>query len=209
MGMTEREAAGTEALLQEIFSSRMRAAVLGHMLPRPHLRFSLTELSRLLDQPISSLQHECYKLERIGVIVGRREGNTRRYTVQQQFALYRPLTALVTAALGPEASLRAGLEALTGLESAFFAGALPLATPGAAARVVLIGDIPLEEIDDVQERAALALNLPTDHVDTAFYRLDDWLDRLRQQSAYALGLLNGDRVDLVGNPAFPSEHAAL
>lgn len=186
----------------------MRAAVLGHMLPRPHLRFSLTELSRLLDQPISSLQHECYKLERIGVIVGKREGNTRRYAVQPQFALYRPLTSLVTAALGPEISLKASLESLTGLESAFFAGTLPITTPEQPVRVVLIGDIPLEEIDDVQERAALALNLPTEQVETAFYRLDDWLDRLRQKSAYALGLLNGDRVDLVGDPVFPSELAA-
>jgi hypothetical protein len=206
--MSERETAGSELLLQEIFSSRMRAAVLGHMLPRPHLRFSLTELSRLLDQPISSLQHECYKLERIGVIVGKREGNTRRYAVQQHFALYRPLTALVTAALGPEVSLKAGLESLTGLESAFFAGPLPVISPNQTGRVVLIGDIPLEEIDDVQERAALALNLPAEQVETAFYRLDDWLDRLRQKSAYALGLINGDRVDLVGNPEFPAELAA-
>lgn len=206
--MSEREAAGSNLLLQEIFSSRMRAAVLGHMLPRPHLRFSLTELSRELDQPISSLQHECYKLERIGVVVGKREGNTRRYSVQTSFPLYRPLTALVTAALGPEVSLQASLESLTGLESAFFAGTLPVAAANQTARVVLIGDIPLEEIDDVQERAALALNLPLDQVETAFYRLDDWLDRLRQKSAYALGLLNGNRVDLVGNPEFPAELAA-
>lgn len=206
--MSEREAAESDLLLQEIFSSRMRAAVLGHMLPRPHLRFSLTELSRLLDQPISSLQHECYKLERIGVVSGKREGNTRRYAVQTGFALYRPLTSLVTAALGPEISLKASLESLTGLESAFFAGSLPVSPSGQAARVVLIGDIPLEEIDDVQERAALALNLPADQVETAFYRLDDWLDRLRQKSAYALGLLNGTRVDLVGNPEFPAELAA-
>jgi hypothetical protein len=109
--------------------------------------------------------------------------------------------------LGPEISLKAGLESLTGLESAFFAGKLPVAPSGQTARVVLIGDIPLEEIDDVQERAALALNLPTDQVETAFYRLDDWLDRLRQKSAYALGLLNGPRVDLVGNPEFPAELA--
>jgi len=205
--MSEREAAGSDLLLQEIFSSRMRAAVLGHMLPRPHLRFSLTELSRLLDQPISSLQHECYKLERIGVITGKREGNTRRYAVQTSFVLYRPLTALVTAALGAHRALKASLESLTGLESAFYAGPLPLQTGGKPGRVVLIGDIPLEEIDDVQERAALALNLPTDQVETAFYRLDDWLDRLRQQSAYAVGLLNGSRVDLVGDPTFPAELA--
>jgi len=55
-------------LLSELFSSKVRAAVLGHVLPRPQVALSLTEFSRLLDLPISSLQHECYKLERIGII---------------------------------------------------------------------------------------------------------------------------------------------
>lgn len=199
--MAERNQDESSGLLQEIFSSRMRAAVLGQMLPRPHLRYSLTELSRLLDQPISSLQHECYKLERIGVLRGRREGNTRRYGVVREFALYRPLTQLITAALGPEASLRAALEGVTGLDAAFFSGTIPNNPTGTPARLVLIGDVPLEEIDAVQERATLAVNVACEHIETVFYRLDDWRERLNQGSAYATSLLNGPRIDLIGDPA--------
>src|SRR5215213_9148897 len=88
-------------LLEELFSSRVRAAVLCQILPRPHLGFSLTEFSRVLGLPISSLQHECYKLERLGVLAGRREGNARRYRVDPTCPLHAPLTALVLAALGP------------------------------------------------------------------------------------------------------------
>ncbi|MEA2530443.1 MAG: hypothetical protein QOG89_2087, partial [Thermomicrobiales bacterium] len=87
-------------MLTELFSSKVRAAVLGQMLTRPHLRYSLTDLSRLLDIPISSLQHECYKLERIGVLLARRDGNARRYRVDQTCSVLRELTALVVAALG-------------------------------------------------------------------------------------------------------------
>jgi hypothetical protein len=45
-------------LLAELFSSKVRAAVLGYMLPRPQIAMSLTEFSRILGLPISSLQHE-------------------------------------------------------------------------------------------------------------------------------------------------------
>jgi hypothetical protein len=45
--------------LAELFSSKVRASVLALMLPRPHLAFSLTDLSRRLDIPVSSAQHEC------------------------------------------------------------------------------------------------------------------------------------------------------
>lgn len=202
--MAERMQDESSGLLQEIFSSRMRAAVLGQMLPRPHLRYSLTELSRLLGQPISSLQHECYKLERIGVLHGRREGNTRRYGVVRDFVLYRPLTQLVTAALGPEASLRAALDAVSGLEAAFFSGTIAGESTGMPARLVLIGDVPLEEIDAIQERATLAVIAACEGIETVFYRQDDWHERLNQGSAYATSLLNGPRINLIGNPA-PAE----
>ena len=67
--------------LSELFASRVRAAVLGHVVPRPQRGFSLTELSRLLGLPISSLQHECYKLERIGILISHRAGASRRYSI--------------------------------------------------------------------------------------------------------------------------------
>src|SRR6478752_7807764 len=159
-GVTTMDSTVTvDPLLQELFSSRMRAYVLSQMLPRPHLRFSLTDLSRLLGQPISSLQHECYKLERLGLLRGKRDGNTRLYEVVSTFPLLRPLTTLVTTAIGPERSLKAALEDVPGLDFAFFAGSLPVSATGRAARVVLVGDVPLESIDAVQERDALALNL--------------------------------------------------
>jgi hypothetical protein len=199
--MAERNQDESSGLLQEIFSSRMRAAVLGQMLPRPHLRYSLTELSRLLGQPISSLQHECYKLERIGVLLGRREGNTRRYGVVRDFVLFRPLTQLVTAALGPETALRAALDGVAGLDAAFFSGTIPTEANGTPARLVLIGDVQLEEIDAIQDRATLAVNAACEEIETVFYRQDDWQERLTQGSAYATSLLNGPRIDLIGNPA--------
>jgi DNA-binding IclR family transcriptional regulator len=65
--------------LAELFSSRVRSAVLTLVLPRPHLGFSLTDLSRRLGLPVSSLQHECYKLTRLGLLRDERVGNARLY----------------------------------------------------------------------------------------------------------------------------------
>jgi DNA-binding transcriptional ArsR family regulator len=197
--MVDQDQDGGRAILQEIFSSRLRAAVLGQMLPRPHLRFSLTDLSRILDLPISSLQHECYKLERLGLIESRRAGNTRRYRVVTESGFYPPLARLVTAAIGVERTLKASLETVTGLDTAFLAEATGGAA-GAPARLVLIGDIPLEEIDAIQERATVAAGGVHHAIETVFYRQDDWRDRIAQRSAYVLSLLNGPRLDLVGSP---------
>ena len=113
-------------ILSELFSSKLRAAVLEQMLPRPHVGYSLTDLSRLLELPISSLQHECYKLERIGVVKARRDGNSRRYRVNPDCAVLKELTALIVVAIGHEPALRASMERIPGLDAAFLATAIPL-----------------------------------------------------------------------------------
>lgn len=191
-------------LLSELFSSKVRAAVLGHMLPRPQVALSLTEFSRLLDLPISSLQHECYKLERVGIIKGRREGNSRRYRVNSQCVILPELTALVVAALGQEAAVRATLADVPGLEAAFIGRTLPIdevqENSASPIPLVLIGEIPLEEIDSALDRVSRLLNLPSSKFEAVFYRPGDWRARLDQNSQYAVWLVSGPRTDLVGDP---------
>ncbi len=191
--------------LSELFASRVRAAVLGHVVPRPHRGYSLTELSRFLSLPISSLQHECYKLERIGILTSQRDGASRRYSVNPDFPLRRELTALVVGALGQRASLQATLEHVQTLESAFIAAQLPLADDvildsGTAIPLVLVGDIPLEEIDAVQSRAADLLGLPAGRIEAVYYLPEDWRSRVAQRAPYAVWLLEGPRTHLLGEP---------
>jgi DNA-binding transcriptional ArsR family regulator len=194
-------------ILAELFSSKVRAVVLGQMLPRAHVGFSLTELSRILGLPISSLQHECYKLERVGVIKGKREGNSRRYRVNPACPVLPELTALVVKGIGEDQALRAALEDIPGLEAAFLARNLPLDTrtegdlPSASPiPLVLIGEVSLEAVDDAQARVASLLGLPTNRIEAVFYLPNDWRNRLDQQSQYAVWLVSGPRTDLLGDP---------
>jgi hypothetical protein len=192
--------------LSELFASRLRAAVLGFLVPRPHRGYSLTELSRELDLPISSLQHECYKLERIGILRSAREGASRRYTIDHDFFARRELTALVVAATGQLGALRATLEFVEGIETAFLAAELPLSDElrfdaTTALPLVLIGDIALEDIDSAQSRVAALLGLPASRIEGVYYLPADWRSRVEQRAPYAVWLLEGPRAHLAGEPA--------
>ena len=205
MTSDSRAAGRLNEFLSELFASKVRAAVLGQTIPRPHLAWSLTEFSRILELPISSLQHECYKLERLGVLVSQREGASRRYRVNPEGPSIRELTALVVSALGPEEVLRGTLDEIQGLESAFIAATLPLtqsAVSGAEGSIplVLIGEIPLEQIDTAQERVAALLGLDPSQIEAVFYLPEDWEERVEQRAAYAVWLLESPRTHLVGTP---------
>ena len=191
--------------LSELFSSKLRAAVLSFVAPRPHRGFSLTELSRALHLPISSLQHECYKLERIGILTSTREGASRRYMINPDFPVRRELTAMVVRSIGQQQALQATMEHVKGLESAFIAAELPISdTAGfdnaTTIPLVLVGEIPLEEIDALQVRVATLLSMPPNRVEAVFYLSEDWRSRVAQRAPYAVWLLEGPRTHLAGEP---------
>lgn len=180
-------------LLAELFSSRVRAAVLGHLLPRPHLGYSLTDLSRRLELPISSLQHECYKLTRLGVLRDRRSGASRLYQPDQAWPLLPSLTSLIGGALPLPEVLAGATEAVSGLTEAMIAGELPPPEPAALSYLILVGDLTIEDVDAVYARvlALLASVVDPRQLELAFFRPDDWRARMANPVDYWAGVLTG------------------
>ena len=159
--------------LGEIFSSKVRAALLAWVVPRLDARFSLTELSRDLGMPISSLQHECYKLERLGVLKGRREGASRRYHVQIDHHLSRPLISLVIATLGLDSVLADAIAYSGRVDVSVIAGPEPESGSDRLV-LVMIGEADLEGLDQAQRRVSMVLGIDPDRLELAYFQHEDW-----------------------------------
>jgi hypothetical protein len=182
--------------LAEIFSSRVRAAVLALVLPRPHLRFSLTDLSRRLGLPVSSLQHECYKLTRLGLLRGERVGNARLYHPDPAWPLLEPLTALTVRAMPLEEALRGAIEGVRGIEGAWVSG--DLGSQAAPVYVVVVGSLGVEELDGLFDRCRVAL-VPVggaSRIELAYFRPADWNARLAGGNPLATALREDVRIEL-------------
>jgi hypothetical protein len=181
--------------LAELFSSRVRAAVLAVVLPRPHLAFSLTDLSRRLGLPVSSVQHECYKLARLGVLRDERAGNARLYRPNTDWPLVQPLTTLVVRALPLQEALRAAIERVPGIDAAWLAGTT--AGDREPTYLVVVGNLQIEDIDGVFDRARVALTADTDGgVELAYFRPGDWASRVTNGDAFARSLVATRCIDL-------------
>lgn len=182
--------------LAELFSSRVRAAVLALVLPRPHLRFSLTDLSRRLGLPVSSLQHECYKLTRLGLLRDERVGNARLYRPDPSWPLLEPLTALAVRAMPLEDALHGAVEGVPGLEGAWVSG--DLASPRAPVYVVVLGSLGVDELDALFDRCRVALVPVTGatRIELAYFRPADWKARLGRGDPLATALREGGRIEL-------------
>ncbi len=186
-------------LLAELFSSRIRAAVLAHVLPRPHVGLSLTDLSRRLDLPISSLQHECYKLTRLGVLRDQRVGSSRLYWPDTSWQLLPALTALVGGAIEPADVIAGAVEGVTGLSEAIVAGALPPENEENRVYLILVGILTIEEVDAIFARVSSLLAALVDQrqIELAFFRPDDWATRVSQPGDFWAETLTGPVVRFV------------
>ena len=182
--------------LAELFSSRVRAAVLALVLPRPHLRFSLTDLSRRLGLPVSSLQHECYKLTRLGLLRDKRVGNARLYGPDAAWPLLDPLTALTVRAMPLEEALLGAVERVPGIDSAWVSG--DLTSPFAPVYVVVLGNLGVEELDGIFDRCRVALVPVTgaSRIELAYFRSADWQERQNRGDPFASLLCEADRIEL-------------
>ena len=176
-------------LLGELFSSRVRAAVLAHVLPRPHLGLSLTDLSRRLRLPISSLQHECYKLARLEILRDYRVGASRRYRPNDAWPLLPTLTALVGGALPLGDVLAGASEEIAGVQLIHLA--VERGRAGPTSYLILVGDLTIEQIDGVFARtqASLAARIPPPSLELAFFRPEDWAARRTRGDDYWAGLV--------------------
>ncbi|MGC4108074.1 MAG: helix-turn-helix domain-containing protein [Thermomicrobiales bacterium] len=187
------------AMLAGVLSSKVRAAVLTWLVARQDAAWSLTEIARGVGMAISSVQHECYKLEGLGVLAGRPVHGSRRYTLDRAFPPTEPLIHLVYAAWGFPALASAALSDLTGdsgTDDALREASLRYRGPSVGeATLVLVGDISLDLLAAAQTRIARLLDIEPDALDVAFFRADQWSARMDERDPLVTRLL-----DLPGIP---------
>ncbi len=108
-------------MLEALVSSKIRRALLEHVLTHPDDRFYLRGLAKSLGLSVSPLRRELKRLEHSGILTADQEGNILFYTVNQsapaflqlQHMLQRTEAPLLVPSLGPERlpSLPAGTSA--------------------------------------------------------------------------------------------------
>lgn len=125
-------------MLDRLFSSETRVALLELFLSRPGDRFYLREIVRELKRDISGIKRELDNLEKAGLLTSTKVGNLRYYTVNTSFPIYPELKAIIDKTRGVPQAMSEALRSITGIRIAFIFGDAD-APEGGAIDLLVVG----------------------------------------------------------------------
>ncbi|MCK4244672.1 MAG: nucleotidyltransferase domain-containing protein [Candidatus Omnitrophica bacterium] len=109
-------------MLEKLFSSKIRVALLEILLGNSDRRYYLREITRLTKHDIKNISRELNNLESIGLVESNKRGNLKYYSVRKDFAIYPELKAIISKTKGTIGSLKETLSKIKGIDVAFIYG---------------------------------------------------------------------------------------
>src|SRR5664280_680456 len=156
-------------VLMPIFRSQHQAALLAWLLLHPEHEYTLTELARKLDVPLTTLQREAQRLVVAGLLQDRVLGRARRLRANLSNRAAAPLTQLLEVTFGPETIIGEEFD-LTNAEHVLIFGSWAdryRGTPGLPPNdidVLVVGDLERADVYEAADRAQARLGIQVNPV---------------------------------------------
>jgi predicted nucleotidyltransferase len=152
-----------------IFRSQHQAALLAWLLLHPEHEYTLTQLAKRLDVPLTTLQREAQRLVVAGLLQDRALGRARLLRVNLSNRAAAPLTQLLQVTFGPETVIGEEFD-LTRAEYVLIFGSWAdryRGTPGPPPNdvdVLVVGDLDRADVYDAADRAQARLGMQVNPV---------------------------------------------
>jgi DNA-binding transcriptional ArsR family regulator len=140
--------------------------LLALLLLHPDREYTLTELSRRLGTPLTTVQRESNRLLEAGLLRERRVGKARLLSANLASRYARPLTQLVTQAFGPHLMVEEEFGSLDNLDAVAIYGSWAaryqgeMGPPPNDVDVLVIGHPDRTEVYEAADRVERRLDLP-------------------------------------------------
>jgi predicted nucleotidyltransferase len=188
---------GDHAMLEQLFSSRVRVKLLTIFLTNPDTSFYTRELERLLAESPYAIQRELRRLEAIGLLTAKPEGNIRYYTVNRRFLIYEELKSMVLKTSGVGDALRAGLAKLGSVQQAFIYGSVAAGDEHHSSDIdlMIVGRVDLMELASTVSQLEDSIGREISYV---IYDRDELTQKLREGDPFLSNVQSGPKMMLIG-----------
>ena len=187
----------TNYILKTLFSSEVRIDILSHFFMHPGEEFYIRQLEKILNKPVSNIQKELAKLEKINLFSSSIEGNQKRYVIKKDFPLYEELRNIFIKTTGLSDIIRYELATKNEIEFVFIYGSFASGdeTSQSDLDLMIIGNISdisiNRSIKKVEKKISRVINY-------SIYSRKEIEDRINDNDNFIKTILEGPVILIIG-----------
>jgi predicted nucleotidyltransferase/predicted transcriptional regulator with HTH domain len=184
-------------MLTRLFTSKVRVEILGAFFSHPDKDLYVREIERITGADYRNVSKELRNLQQIGLLMSRKEGNVKYYSVNKHFLLFPELKSIFLKTRGIVAVLSQSLAPADVIEFAFIYGSVAAGDDTAQSDIdlMVVGDISLEELIKL-------LNVPEDmlgrEINPSLYSMEEIKKRIRNEDSFIVNVMESPKIMLVG-----------
>ena len=178
--------------------TKNRAELLRLFFTNPERSFYMQEIGRILDKKPGVFQRTLNNLVSEGIVESEHKANARYFKANKHYPLYKELKSIVFKTVGVEASLKAELELINGIQYAFIYGSYAKGKENYLSDIdlVIIGnpdeDELIKKLDRLEEKLQREINYK-------FYKLKEFAKEIKEKEPFVLEIFKEKHTILIGD----------
>ena len=183
--------------IEKIFGSRIRAKILGWLFTHPDESFFVRQIASLLKEDPTNVSREMAKLEELGILRSKRNGNIKHFQANQECPFFEELKSLVLKTIGIVGRIRASLKRIPGIEYAFIYGSYAKGDEKADSDVdlLIVGDVELDRLDTNLGKLEKMTGRVVNYV---LYSMAEFKSKKKTKDGFLADVLSGKKIMVVG-----------
>ena len=194
-------------MLQNLFSSKVRVALLTHLFTHPDEQFYARELARQLDAHYNAVWRDLSNLEALGLLASEQHATAKVYRLNPGFPIYEELKRIILKTSGLGQVLHQELSRLGTVEWAFVYGSVAAGEEDLLSDIdlMLVGEVDLMALSEVIALLEEQLGRAINYVVLPQHEL---ARRLAEGEPFLTNVLAGPKIMLIGEENGLREAAA-
>ena len=184
-------------MLARLFASPTLVELLSVLFFHPKKEYHVNELVRLTGRFPRSIHLALGRLEELGLVKVRWEGNLKQVCANQDNPIYPEIKSIIYKTIGLGDALQKALEDLGVIERAFIYGSVAKGTESLTSDVdlMIIGQVNLDELTERLSEVEQELNREVNYV---VFSPGEWLTRLESGDSFVSDVERGEKIELIG-----------
>ena len=184
-------------MLQKLFSSRVRVALLTYLFSHPDEQFYARELARRLGEHYNAVWRELNNLGELGLLTSEENAGVKLYRLNPAFPIYEELRRIILKTTGLGHVLRQEVGRLGAVEWAFVFGSVAAGDEDLLSDrdLMLVGDVNLMALSQVVARLEDQLGRAVNYLVLSRPEL---AQRLAENDPFMTNVMAGPKIMLIG-----------